>query len=284
MAEQGVLPRWRIGAVSYLNSKPLLVDLPSLLPAAELRLDYPSRLADDLAAGRLDAALIPSIEFFRGTGYELVSDACVAARGPVFSVKLYSRVEPGAIRSLALDAGSRTSAALARILLAERYGVRPRLEPLEFGQSLEATAADAILVIGDRAMFPPSEPFVSTWDLGQEWFEWTGLPFVFAVWVARKGIDTSALAAAFSEARNRGERTLEAIAHREARLLGLPLATTIEYLTRNLHFRLGSAERSGLRWFRELAVRNGLAPAEPQRRPDEAHRLQPSEVAWGRPM
>lgn len=270
---------WRIGAVSYLNSKPLLVDLAELLPQASIRLDYPSRLADDLAQGLLDAALIPSVEYFRGTGYEIVSDACVAARGPVLSVKLYSRVEPGAIRSLALDAGSRTSAALAQILLAERYGVHPRLEPFEFGQTLEKTTADAILLIGDRAMFPPPEPFAVTWDLGEEWFSWTGLPFVFAVWVARPGVETSSLAAALTEARNRGEQSLETIARREAEALNLPLATAMQYLKRHLHFRLGSAERSGLRWFRELAVRNGLVPAEPKRRQEPFGRSAPFELA-----
>jgi hypothetical protein len=78
--------------VTYLNSKPLTEHLPELFPEAVIRDDYPSRLADDLAAGKLDVALIPSIEYFRGEDYEIVSDACVAARGPVLSVKLYSRV------------------------------------------------------------------------------------------------------------------------------------------------------------------------------------------------
>src|SRR5580704_11740250 len=107
----------RIGAVNYLNSKPLIEGLPDLLPQAELLLDYASRLADDLHAGRLDVALVPSIEVLRNPNYEIVSDACVATRGPVMSVKMYSRVPFGMIRSLALDAGSRTSAALVRIML-----------------------------------------------------------------------------------------------------------------------------------------------------------------------
>ena len=97
----------RIGAVNYLNSKPLIEGLLELLPEAELTLDYPSRLADDLEAGRLDVALVPSIEVLRHPNYEVVSDACVATRGPVMSVKLYSRVPFGLIRTLALDAGSR---------------------------------------------------------------------------------------------------------------------------------------------------------------------------------
>lgn len=258
--------RWdqplRLGVVSYLNSKPLLEDLAHLLPDADIRLDYPSRLADQLAADELDVALIPSVEYFRGfrQHYEIVSDACVAARGPVLSVKLYSRVLPGKIRTLALDEGSRTSATLARILLAERYGVTPDVEPLPLTSSLSDTRADAILLIGDRAMYPTEEQFAVTWDLGEEWFHWTGLPFVFAMWVARPGLDLEPIEAALSEARDHGVTNAEAIARREAPLLGLPLPTTMHYLKQNLHFRLGSAERTGLRLFHQLAARNGLAP------------------------
>ncbi len=274
--------RLRIGGVSYLNSKPLLEDLPELLPDAELRLDFPSRLADDLTAGRLDVALIPSVEYFRGKNYEIVSDACVAARGPVLSVKLYTRKPWGDIRTLALDQGSRTSATLARILLAERYGVFPDLQPLPLGNTTRDTDADAILLIGDRAMFTPDEKFVGTWDLGEAWFEWTGLPFVFAMWVARRSVLAPGespgeftfadagfppvinrglrLVEALEAARDRGVERIEQIARREAPLLGLPLLVVEKYLTENLHYRMESAERSGLRWFYELAVRNGLAP------------------------
>ncbi|MBS0202977.1 MAG: menaquinone biosynthesis protein [Planctomycetes bacterium] len=269
--------RLKIGAVSYLNSKPLIEGLPELLsPIADLRLDYPSRLADDLAAGQLDVALIPSIEYFRGLNYEVISDACVAAHGPVLSVKLYSRVPWGEIKSLALDEGSRTSATLARVMLAERHGVLPRLQPLPLDDRTVDSSADAILLIGDRAISPPAERFVETWDLGEEWFSWTGLPFVFAMWVARSpgngrtgsvaidalgGTDLLAEIENFlSQARDRGIATLHDIARREAPLLGLSLPTTISYLSENLQYHLGSAERNGLRLFYELANGLGLAP------------------------
>jgi chorismate dehydratase len=269
----------RIGAVTYLNSKPLTEHLPELFPDAVIRDDYPSRLAEDLACGTLDVALIPSIEFFRGADYAIVSDACVAARGPVFSVKLYARVPWGDVRTLGLDEGSRTSAALARILLAERYGAEPRSVPFPLGEPIEACRADAVLMIGDRAMRPQDERFQATWDLGEEWFRWTGLPFVFAMWVARNAAgrqrvgETSAdvpyapfelslsdLGSKLSLARDLGVKSIDDIARREASLLNLPLATTIQYLTKNLHYRLGSAERSGLQLFRDLARRHGLVP------------------------
>lgn len=257
--------RLKIGAVNYLNSKPLIEGLPELLaPVADLRLDYPSRLADDLTAGRLDVALIPSIEYFRGHNYEVISDACVAAHGPVLSVKLYTRVPWGQIRSLALDEGSRTSATLARVMLAERHGVFPMLQPLPLDYRTQDSDADAILLIGDRAILPPAEKFAETWDLGQEWFEWTGLPFVFAMWVAREEAtqapELADVEEALGQSRDRGVEDLNTIARREAPLLGLSLPTTISYLSENLQYHLGSAERNGLKLFYELASKLELAP------------------------
>ena len=168
----------RLGAVSYLNSRPLVEDLEKLLPGSDIRLDYPSRLADSLGRRELDIALIPSIEYFRRPGYEIVSDACVAARGEVLSVKLYCRVHPGSIRRLALDEGSRTSATLSKVILAEKYGSFPESESLSMESLTTDSSADAVLLIGDRAMHDPSETFVEVMDLGQMWYDWTGLPFV----------------------------------------------------------------------------------------------------------
>src|SRR5882724_6596010 len=113
----------RIGAVNYLNSKPLVYGLENQSASDRLLFDLPSRLADSLSAGRLDVALIPSVEFFRTPGYVVLSDACVACRGPVRSVKLHFRVPPKEVTRIALDEGSRTSGALALILLHELAGV-----------------------------------------------------------------------------------------------------------------------------------------------------------------
>lgn len=244
----------QIGAVSYLNSKPLVHNLDQLAHGADLLLDYPSVLADQLAAGDLDVALVPSIEILRHPEYSLISDACVAGCGPVLSVKLYSRVSPGDIRTLALDVGSRTSATLVRILLAEKYGVIPEIRPLPFGQSVGETEADAILLIGDRAMHVPSETFHTVWDLGEEWYSWTGLPFVFAAWAARPGTDLADLPEIISHSRNQGVAAISEIAKQEADKLEITPETAENYLRYNLHFQLGSAERNGLHLFQELAA------------------------------
>ena len=248
----------QIGAVSYLNSRPLIEGLEGLLPSANLVLDYPSRLADALSNGQLDVALIPSIEYFRRPGYEVISDACVAARGEVLSVKLYCRVHPGQIRTLALDEGSRTSAALTKVILAERYGVIPKTEPLRMESTTTDSGADAVLLIGDRAMHSPEESFTEVMDLGQFWYDWTGLPFVFAMWVARREVNTEGVDEALSHARDLGIANVADIAREEAPRLGISETLAHTYLTRNLHYHLTSAERSGLKLFSELAAQHNL--------------------------
>ena len=250
----------RVGAVNYLNTKPLIHGFERFAPGAKLMLDLPSRLADRLAASDLDVALIPSIEAFQNPDYTIVSDACIACRGPVLSVKLFCRVPVAKIKTLALDEGSRTSVALTRILLAERHGLTPAVEPLPIGATLADTTADAVLLIGDRAIHSPIGAFVEVWDLGDQWNRWAEASFVFAMWTARPGVDTSQIEPALAEARDAGLASLPAIAEIEAPKLGLTQPECLAYLRDNLHFQLGPAERRGLRLFHELSRKMGLAP------------------------
>ena len=261
-------PTTRFGAVTYLNSKPLIEGLATEIAPSTLTLDYPSRLAADLASGELDVALVPSFSalqgLVRGDSY-LISDACVAARGPVRSVKLLCRRRPGDVRTLALDEGSRTSATLARLILRERYGVDPRTQPFGLDSQTTECDADAILMIGDRAMHPPPDAagFVETHDLGELWKDWTGLPFVFAVWATRLRHAGWHIWGPLYDARDRGVAAIDAIAEREAAGVGVTPDDAAHYLRRNLHFTLGPAERSGLELFAELLAESGLLPSVP---------------------
>ena len=255
-------PRLKVGAVAYLNTKPLVYQLDQFVPSAELSFDLPSRLADDLAVGKLDVALIPSVEYFQDPAYRIVSDACIACRGPVLSVKLFSRVEAAKISTLALDEGSRTSVALIRILLKERFGREPETLPLPIGATLADTTADAVLLIGDRAIHSPPERFAEVWDLGDQWCQWSGLPFVFAMWVARSGVDISDLEPGLAVARDCGVEKLEQIAQAEAAALGLTVPQCVSYLRDNLHFCLGPRECDGLELFHEKSIALGLAPTK----------------------
>src|SRR5437588_1020159 len=212
-------PTVRIGAVNYLNTKPLIEGLEVLAPEAELVLDVPSRLAELLAEGRLDVALIPVIEYFRAGTYTLVPDIAIASRGPVLSVTLFSRVPWPEVRRVALDEGSRTSAALTQILLRRRYGVNPEVLPLPIDRDAEDVDADAVLLIGDRAMHACLPGFRFAFDLGQEWFDWTGLPFVYAAWAIRPGVELGPIVEALLQAKERGCANIGPIAAHEAPLL-----------------------------------------------------------------
>jgi chorismate dehydratase len=251
--------RMRVGAVSYLNTKPLVYRLTELAPEIELVFDVPSRLADALADGQLDVGLIPSIEYLRVPAYTLVSDACIACRGPVLSVKLLSRTPISQIRTLALDEGSRTSSVLVQILLRELHGLQPALLPLPIGEDPAHARADAILLIGDRAIQAgPDTGFVEQWDLGEQWFRWSKLPFVFALWVGREGLDLSGVATVLKQARDAGVAHVEEIARAEAAGVGLSPQRTLEYLRDNLYFHFGPRERQGLELYYYRASRLGL--------------------------
>jgi len=257
----------RIGAVSYLNTRPLVYGLEQLAPQHELLYDLPSRLADQLAAGQLDVALIPSVEYFLNPDYRIVSDACIACRGPVRSVKLFSRVQPEAIRTLALDEGSRTSVALVQILLRERFGLSPKLVPFPIDVPPELIEADALLMIGDRAMHPPAGEYVAQWDLGDVWCRWAELPFVFAMWVSRvhersemHHDELTELSTILSQSRDAGVAHVAEIARDEHARFGLAYNDCLTYLRDHLHFTLGPRELAGLRLFQERASRLGLIP------------------------
>ena len=267
----------RVGAVNYLNTKPLIEGLTDFAPEIDLHLDLPSRLADRLAAGDLDVGLIPVIEFVRAGGaYSYLPDLAIATRGPVLSVTLFSRVPWADIRSVALDEGSRTSAALTQILLRGRHGVRPRVEPLPIDAVADDVATDAVLLIGDRAMRACLPGFAYAYDLGEEWADWTGLPMVFAVWAVRGGVDVDPdTLAAFGRARDFGLSQAGRIAAREAPGLNLDAGFCRRYLTNIIHYHLGPHERAGLTKYCSYASYLGLAPAgvplvEYQHRPDLA--------------
>lgn len=267
--------RIRIGAVNYLNTKPLIHELEQLAPEAKLILDYPSRLADRLARADLDVALIPIVEYFRSGQYSLVPGISIASQGPVLSVTLFSKVPWPAIRTLALDEGSRTSAALSQVLCRCRYQVKPELVPLPLDARPEDMNTDAVLLIGDRAMHACLPGFQYAFDLGQEWHDWTGLPFVYAAWAVRPGVDLGPVEDALHEAKRRGLENTGPIAAREAKALGLDAGFCRRYLTNIIRFDLGERELAGMNRFYSLASELGLA------KPGLAVRLYQTELAVG---
>ena len=263
------LCRWqasevRIGAVRYLNAWPLTFCLPRLCRPPASSPICPAGWPTDWWPGDFDVALVPSIEYLRNPGCTIVSDACIASDGPVRSIRLYSRLPLERIGSLALDEGSRTSAALVRIWLKERFGLTPALEPLAIGAGAGDCAADAVMLIGDRGMRPVDGQFEFAWDLGEEWTRWTGLPFVFAMWVARPGAEWPRAAAALGAARDEGVTRLPEIARQAAPVVGIPEARVPVVPARSPGVPPGGPAAAGARFVFSIGrpARAGVVPAE----------------------
>jgi len=259
----------QLGVVAYLNAVPLAHGLEAD-PRFEIVRDVPSRIADALRSGRVDLGVIPSIEYAAGD-YAIVPGVGIASRGPVRSVCLFHRRPLSEIRRVALDSSSRTSAALVRILLRDRLGRDPEYVVMPPSLSDMLSAADAALLIGDRALYFEGDE--SRLDLGQEWTERTGLPFVWAFWAGRPeaagAADVRRLQASLAQAL----QVLPAIAstyNGAGAVAGSPgrdrAALNEDYLRRNIAYRLDEGEVAGLREFHRRAFGLGLIARVPELR------------------
>jgi chorismate dehydratase len=250
------MPSLRVVSVDFLNARPLVRGLAGD-PRFALSQTTPARCAEALRDGDADVALIPSIEFQRIPGLGILPGICIASRRRARSVLLVSKVPAPEIRSVALDSSSRTSAALLRLLLDRR--TRGRVEYRVAPPDLDAMLRDhdAALLIGDRALRAPTDG-CRVYDLATEWYEMTGLPFVFAFWAVRPGILLPDGAAPFLASRRAGLESLERIAGEEAPRLDLPADRILEYLRENIHYDLGPEQARSLWLFYRLARQAGL--------------------------
>lgn len=249
----------RIGIVNYVNSRPLSRGLLRGEQAGGYVCESlpPAVIADRLAAGTLDVGLVPSVELARIPGLTVLPGLAIAATHEVRSVLLVSKVPIAEIASVALDENSRTSAALVRMILQDRYGLVPTFRQARANLEQMLAEADAALIIGDPALTVPRERYVVL-DLAGEWLEMTGLPFVFAVWAARNEVATAELVVPFAESLATGLGELEAIIAETVAETGLSPAVLRDYFTRNLRYRMGPAEQAGLAEFLRRAASHGL--------------------------
>jgi len=250
----------RLGAVSYLNTKPLVYGLDAHRDQFDVRFDVPAKCAELLHENKVDLGLIPAIEYLRGD-YAIVPDIAIASDGDVATVAVFTRKPMAQVETLALDLSSRTSVALTRILCAKRWGIAPKFTPAEPDLQAMLQKADAALVIGDPAFeIDPAKHQVTKVDLGGEWKALTGLPFVYAMWVGRRGVISPAQVRLLQEARDRGVANLPAIARQVSGGNSSVEQRALVYLRDNLRFGLGEAEQAGLRRFHELAAGISVVP------------------------
>ena len=247
----------RLGAVNYLNARPLVYGLDRRTDLFELRFDAPSTCAELLHENAIDVGLIPSIEYCRGPEYAIVPDLGIISDGPVASVALFTTRPLPQIRTVAADTSSRTSVALLRILCAERFGVKPGFRPMAPDPERMLRECDAALLIGDPALYlDPAAASVEKIDLGGEWKTLTGLPFVWAFWAGRPGILSSHAIKALTAARDQGVAASDEIA---ATYCGPEEAARGQaYLKENIGYRLNEREEAGLHAYYDLAARHGL--------------------------
>ena len=221
----------------------------------------PAECADQLATGAADIGIGPSFELTR-QNLEVIPGAGIACRGDVRSILLISACPASQIRTLAADSSSRTSVELARVILDRRYGARPQSIPHPPDLPTMLRAADAALVIGDPALHidPASLPNHYVYDLGAEWLDLTGLPMVFAVWAARRGIVNPEVAAAFRDSSRWGRDHIEEIVAAESPRRGFAPDLVREYLTRHIVHELGPREYEGMDLFLSWAADRTTAP------------------------
>jgi chorismate dehydratase len=224
----------RVGAVSYLNTKPLIYGFEQgkMQDEVDLIIDYPANIASDLINDRIDIGLVPVavIPFLKE--HHIVSDYCIACDGEVASVCLFSDVPLAEIKTILLDYQSRTSVALLKILLREQWNISPELISGKANYEQDITGTTAGLVIGDRALAQRSKAKY-IYDLGTAWKEMTGLPFVFAAWVSNKPIDESFITR-FNEANAFGFLHLDEVINKN----GIAYFDIKSYYTRFIKFKL----------------------------------------------
>lgn len=250
----------RLGVVDYLNAAPLVHGLDSE-PGFALARATPARVAEMLHAGEVDLGLIPAVEYAFGE-YAVVPGVAIGSRGPVRSVNLYHRRPLVEVRRVALDAGSRSSAALVRVLLRARLGRDPEYVARPPCVEAMLREADAALLIGDAALYHEGEG--ERLDLGDEWTRLTGLPFVYAFWAGRPGAVPAAAVQRLRRALREGLSALDAIADRHASAAGPgKAALNRAYLRQNIAYALGPEEERGLTEFYRRAFALGLVPRLP---------------------
>jgi chorismate dehydratase len=250
----------RLGAVDYLNARPLVHGLDQRPDLFLLRFDPPSRCAVLLHENQIDAGMIPAIEYCRGPEYRIVPGMAIVSSRTVASVALFTKKPIDQVRTIAADTSSRTSNALLRILCAERFGIAPELRPMAPDADAMLAACDAALIIGDPALFlDPSAKGVEKIDLGEQWTDMTSLPFVWAFWAGRPGVVPPEAVRALHEARDAGVADADVIA---ADYCGPERAALGRaYLRDNIQYMLGDGEIAGVRKYYELAARHRLIDA-----------------------
>jgi chorismate dehydratase len=257
------MSEYRIGAVRYLNARPLVWGLEAVGPPYKVLYGSPAGLAAALERGDCEVGLIPVAAYLAGVGGQIVPGVSIACRGPAGTLKLFGRRPLEELQTLALDRTSRTTALLARAVLAARYGAHPRVGPIDPDLDHVLDQAEAAVVIGQDRLLKGDRPPQATveLDLGEAWWDWQQLPLVMAFWVFRQGWFSDQVAEALRAARDGGLQSLGILAGEEATKRGLDPALVRRYFGDMLSYSLGDEEIRGIERYQSLLVAQDLLKA-----------------------
>ncbi len=251
-----------VGVVPYLNAEPLAAALEdaSLFPGVQVRAVVPSLLIEELLADRVDVALVSTAAVLPHPQLRILPGMCVASCGPVESIQLYQRAPFDQVRTVALDASSRSAHTLTRLLYAARYGQRPEFITRPPDLRAMLSEVEAALLIGNPCLQANvllegggwDGPAVRSLDLGAEWTEFTGLPFVWAVWAAKADRPLGELTEMLQRSLAWGLERRQELADRGAAELSIGQELARRYVGEIIRYQMGDAELGGARRFAEL--------------------------------
>ena len=239
----------KVGAVSYLNTKPLLYGIErsdELMQQVELIKDYPSKIAKQLLDGDIDVGLVPVTVIPKMNDYYIVSDYCIGAEGNVASVCLFSDVELNKVEKILLDYQSRTSVALCKVLLKNYWEKNIVLEDAKKDFTEHINGTTAAVLIGDRALKQRNKSKY-IYDLASEWKAFTGLPFVFAAWIANKKLPDGFLKL-FNEKNSEGVNDINAVLQN----VNCDFYDLLTYYTHNISYKFSEEKLKGMNLFLKL--------------------------------
>lgn len=267
----------RVGCVSYLNARPLIDGLDRTggededtdrgegadegAAALTVRYAVPAQLLGDLEAGAVDIALCPVIDYHRARmPLTIVPAGGIGCAGATLTVRLFSRVPIERVRRVHVDIESHTSVALLRVLLAERFHRHPELLAYDAHEREAEGAPETMLLIGDKVVTdaPADSDYPHQLDLGEAWQAMTGLPFVFAVWMAARDTDLGDLPGLLDRQRRRNADRIDRIVQEHAPRHHWPRDLARHYLGAVLRFAIGAPELEAIERFSALAARHGM--------------------------
>ena len=240
----------RVGAVSYLNTKPLIygIEKGMIKEEAELLIDYPSKIAAMLFEDEIDVGLVPVAIIPEMKEHHIISDYCIGSVGKVASVCLFSEVPLDKIETILLDYQSRTSVALLKVLIKDYWKIKVVFENTFGNYQSKISGTTAGLVIGDRALQQRKiSPFI--YDLGEEWEKFTGLPFVFAAWISNKKLDAGFIQK-FNDANAFGLNKIDEVVNQNP----YEIFDLHHYYTDCISFEMNESKKKGLKLFLKKLV------------------------------